>query len=175
MIEVEVKARFDLDRAQDILDLIGIYRVGLEDMVDIYFDTPALSLNDRGEALRLRKDASGSWCVFKGQHLSDVSRSRMELTIPCDFKMREVLNALGYKNIAVIYKTRKTFIFNDVEICLDTINQKSSFLEFEVMAKDESDIKRAEELIFETAALFGLGKDDFIHKSYLDIILGDSE
>lgn len=36
MIEVEVKARFDHDRAQDILDLLGIYKLGVERIADFY-------------------------------------------------------------------------------------------------------------------------------------------
>lgn len=88
--------------------------------------------------------------------------------------MCEILEVLGYKRIAAIFKTRETFLFNGVEICLDAINSKDSYLEFEVKVSDESKIPQAEELIRETASLIGLNQDDFIDSSYLELYFGEN-
>lgn len=84
MIEVEVKARVDHDRAQDILCLLGIPRVSVKAMTDTYYDTPALNLYSRGESLRIRQSIDGLELVFKGKRVSTDSRSRQEINTKID-------------------------------------------------------------------------------------------
>ena len=45
--------------------------------------------------------------------------------------MRKMLGALGYKTIAIVEKTRKTWLYKDYEVAIDSITNLGNFVEVE--------------------------------------------
>jgi adenylate cyclase class 2 len=110
---------------------------------DEYFTPPHKNFLDEEpitEWLRLRESKINSvnykkWhykngkSIYSDEYESEVGELRL---------MRKMFEALGYKTIAVVEKTRKTWLYKDYEVAIDSITNLGNFVEVEYKGKSES-------------------------------------
>lgn len=88
-------------------------------------------------------------------------------------EMRLALSeALGVE--AVVAKRRRLFLWNDVRIHLDDVEELGAFIEFEAMAQPGSDLSRENELLATLRERFELMEADLVAGSYCDLLLDGS-
>lgn len=99
---------------------------------NLRFDLPDASLRARGQVLRLRRDTEAR-LTFKssGQEQSGVlAREEIEFVVDDFEKARHFLEALGYREVIVYEKYRRTFDLEASLIMLDELPY-GNFLEIE--------------------------------------------
>jgi len=110
---------------------------------DEYFTPPHnnfLAKEPVSEWLRLRESNKNSINYKKWHYKNGKSThcDEYESEIGDIRLMRKMLEALGYKTIAVVEKTRKTWQYKDYEVAIDSITNLGNFVEVEYKGKLES-------------------------------------
>ena len=173
LFEVEIKAKIDnFDAIKEKLKKLGAIKKKDLKMGDIYFKHPARDFAKTDEALRIRKSNESNFLTYKGPKLDEITKTRneieMEITEPR--KLKKILINLGFIEVPKIRKKREIYELNDYKICLDEVDFIGKYIEIETEVKDENDrIKKTNELI-NFAKELGINKEDFIRKSYLELI-----
>jgi len=93
------------------------------------------------EWLRLR-DSSGKHSInYKNWHHDQSGKSNhcdeYETKIEDLNQLRKMLDVLNFKSIAKVDKLRKTWIYKDYEVALDSVKGLGDFVEIEYIGKDE--------------------------------------
>ncbi len=170
MLEIEVKARADHKNAKEKLSDIGAEMIGVQHHLDTYFNAPHRDFTNTDEALRIRSVNGRSVMTYKGKKLDTVSKTREEFETQVDGgNARNILLALGFEEAGLIRKTREVFTYNDLIICLDSVEGIGEFIEVEKIA--ESNIELHREQIFTFLEKLGIGEKDSIRTSYLEMML----
>jgi adenylate cyclase, class 2 len=68
----------------------------------------------------------------------------------------------------VVAKRRRLFLWRDVRIHLDDVEQLGSFIELEAVASPESDLAEEHRLIAELRQAFEIGDDRLVALGYAD-------
>lgn len=180
MIEVEIKTKL----SGDLLSFSGeegrwivskIESLGFSDcvhqkMVDTYYDSPDDCLSGRGMSLRVREykyGDTGNWLCFKGQKIT--GKSREEVDVQVGDGIHQLLENLGYKQVATVSKTRWKYTDNGIDVCLDSVEGLGTFLEIEEMSPEES---LGYALASITDIMEQLGYTELVDESYLEMTLG---
>jgi adenylate cyclase class 2 len=172
MIEVEVKARLDLAIARETLDRLGGEFVETEEHHDIYYNAPHRDFAQTDEALRLRRVNGHSVMTYKGKKLDSLTKSREELQTPVEWdETRLILERLGFTETAVVNKVRDVYKVGDITVCLDQVDSLGEFVEFELFS--ENSIEESRDRLFSLMGNFGLGPEDSIRQSYLELVKGE--
>ncbi|MHA1733514.1 MAG: class IV adenylate cyclase [Promethearchaeota archaeon] len=196
VIEVEIKVRLpDRDAVvREILSMGGRFK-GCLLQEDAYFDKPAgqPSFWKTDEALRLRvtRELEGSDfdpttrkvrrvvpdITYKGPKLEEKTKTRAEMRVVIGDAgtMREILAALGFREVIVLEKERETYEVEwrgrDVEVTLDRIQQlPGEFMELEVIAETDGEMVPARDQLLEFLAALGFSESDSIRESYLELV-----
>lgn len=192
MFEVEVKIL--LNNKEDIekkLKSIGGHYIISLIHDDTYFNMPKKLRNfyRTDEALRIRKsiefdkfnDSSKKrtdFLTYKGPKIDDSTKTRKEFDIKVDDgeKIIDVLKILGFREVYTVKKERELFgIEYDSEMLeilfdyLPDLNQY--FMEIESQVEHEDNIPKKREIIFNLLNKMGIGKEESIRKSYLELII----
>jgi predicted adenylyl cyclase CyaB len=85
--------------------------------------------------------------------------------------MMELLNLLGFEEVATVRKTRRVFFLSDAEITLviDQVDLLGCFAEIERVIADVSLVETAREMIKSQGIRLGLEKKE--NRSYLGMLL----
>ncbi|WP_340820087.1 class IV adenylate cyclase [Methanolobus sp. WCC4] len=170
MLEIEVKARADHQQAKELLTDMGAHFIGVQHHSDTYFNAPHRDFGNTDEALRIRSVDGRSVMTYKGKKLDTVSKTREEFETDVDGgNTRSILLALGFYESGVVKKIREVFKYEDMTICLDSVEGLGEFMEVEIGA--ESDIETHKKQIFSFLENFGIGEEDSIRTSYLEMVL----
>jgi adenylate cyclase class 2 len=167
MIEVEVKAKCDTGTKEKLASLGAIF-VGVENHLDVYFDSPIKSFATSDEALRIRVKETGAYLTYKGPKIDRETKSRMEETVAVDDaeRLEKILNALGFVRAGTVEKRRTKYILGEATIAFDEVLDLGTFLEVELLAdEDWSSMKKVAIDIMDQ-----LGLNDLIRKSYLELL-----
>ena len=165
MRNIEIKARLrDWARANETCVRIGAESQGDIQQTDTYFDIP-------DGRLKLREcDPGEDYLVF--YHRPDVAAVRgSDYHIePAGASMGQLLKqALGV--LGVVRKTRALWLWENVRIHLDRVENLGDFIEFEaVLSKDHDDADGFEKLTYLRDA-FEIRDDDLETGSYSDLLL----
>jgi adenylate cyclase class 2 len=89
---------------------------------------------------------------------------REEIELPVSQKIFSVLEKLGFKEAAVVTKTREMFSFESLLVCLDCVEGLGDFIEIE--SKDAAEKSR----IFSLLDRLGKDKDACTRRSYLELL-----
>ncbi len=180
MIEVEVKLPL-YRRSLTEKALIGLgFKAG--DLIresDIYFNSDFHDFIQSDEALRVRtsenlsKRTSRIYLTYKGRKVDNISMTREELETELadgDTAVR-ILKALGYQSMFHVNKLRQLYHGDNLTACVDQVEDLGSFLELEVIVKDES--QREEALDRIEQILKGIGSDmtETTRISYLGMLM----
>ena len=172
MIEIEVKARADHERIRELLTGLGARAIGVEQHCDTYYNAPHRDFSLTDEALRIRIVNRHAVLTYKGKKLDAVSKTREEFETDVDGDtMRSILLSLGFVESGVVKKTRAVFEFEDLMICLDSVDGLGQFIEVETMVESESDVVLHRTRVFEFLDKLGIGQEDSIRVSYLEMLI----
>ena len=78
----------------------------------------------------------------------------------------KILERLGYKFGIGINKKRRIARYNDLELCLDEIEQLGSFVEVEKLAGDEADVDKIQSELWSLLDKLGIKPGERVHKGY---------
>ena len=172
MIEVEVKVR-DWGNVEKQINALGGVLLGVEEHFDVYFNHSSRDFRNTDEALRLRKMSSRVELTYKGPRVGSISKTREEITLRVsDFDMcREMLKKLSFREVVEVFKVRRTYRLNGFKINLDNVMGLGRYVEVEVEAPSISDVPNVEGRVKELLEKLGFHKEQFIRKSYLELIL----
>lgn len=146
MIEVEVKLpihrRSTIERG---LAALGFEPGWLIRESDSYFTGSGHDFMTSDEALRIRESenlstaSSEAFLTYKGPKLDSVSNTRQELETRLESAAtgRQILSALGYRELAPVRKLRQYYHRDFVTACVDQVEQLGSFLELEILVERE--------------------------------------
>jgi adenylate cyclase class 2 len=145
---------------------------------DQYFAHPSRDFAKTDEALRIRTVGDKSLVTYKGPKLDSTTKTRREIELPLGpndadgSRFAELLEALGFKPVAIVRKTRRTCRIcvggDEVEVALDDVDQVGSFVELELQA-DDATLEAAKQSIAQLAAELDLGPQE--RRSYLEMLL----
>ena len=192
MIEVEIKAKVldPEELVKKFKNQEGEYKISFIHE-DTYFNMPE-GLRDfkkTDEALRIRKsieydkniDSSKQninyFITYKGKKLDKTTKTRNELETKLDNgdSVKEIFNALGFREIFTVKKERDLYEFNFkgyiIESLIDFIPiLKEHFIEVEIMSESNDRLEESKNILFEFLNLFDIKKEESIRKSYLELI-----
>ena len=172
MIEVEVKARTDLDYTRKLLEEQGARFVETEHHFDSYYNAPHRDFAHTDEALRIRSRDGKAFLTYKGKKKDSISKTREEFeTLVDPESMRNILLSLGFREYGVVEKERDVYKLNDFVIALDSVEKLGEFIEVELGAESESEIEQKSKRIFQFLKKMGIGKEKSIRKSYLELMM----
>lgn len=138
---IEIEAKFPLlnkNETVDILSQCGRIIERNNYQKDIYY-TPAhenfLKKNPISEWLRIRDTKDEKTINYKnwGNHNGNNKITCKEIEIGIDDYdgMIEMLNALDFKQIIIVEKTRNSFEYNNIIVSIDSIENLGDFIELE--------------------------------------------
>jgi adenylate cyclase class 2 len=179
--------RFEVEQKHPVNDVValvaqleqsGVRISAPVEQADRYFAHPARDFAKTDEALRIRTVGNRSFVTYKGPKLDSTTKTRRELELPLDpsdgdgSHFAELLEALGFKPVAVVRKRRRPFCIKwqgrDIEGALDEVDGIGSFVELELQA-DERDLDEMRATISSLASDLKLGPSE--RHSYLEMLL----
>ena len=177
MIEVEIKAKIDnIQEIETFLKDMNAKFIEQIREVDRYYQHPCRDFATTDEALRLREKNNEIKLTYKGPKLNKISKTREEFEINIDKKslntFHKILERIGFTLWGIVEKTRRIYQIEEITISLDQVKKLGAYIEFEIMVKSNSDIDQALKKIFALASKIGIKKEDYIRKSYLELVMG---
>ncbi len=140
-LETEVKVRLiDVERSEAFNALRSSGCTALGDVIhnDYYFTHPCINMSSLDEAIRVREEVSTStgktkyFVTYKGRRLGGAFKERLELEVEVSGKeIVEILEALGFKVLAVISKERSLFKCFNTLVTVDYLSNLGLFMEVE--------------------------------------------
>jgi adenylate cyclase class 2 len=172
MIEIEIKARADLDALRKKLRQEGAALERAVEQTDIYYNAPDRDFAKTDEALRLRNEGGQIFLTYKGKKLDAKSKTRKEVEVEvADLnKMEDILHSLGYKTTLRVHKAREIYNLDGAVVCLDRVDGLGDFVELETLAADEGAIADRRDWLIGLMRRLGV-KGDLIRESYLEMLL----
>lgn len=188
MLEVEIKAALGMlkkEQLQEAAKGMGFVQTDSLQEVDAYFNGNDRNFMKTDEALRLRScrdlnaGTSETFITYKGPKLDQLSSTRLEYeTAVGDLSvMRDLLTALGYREVFTVDKTRQEWKLPlaegraEVTLCLDTVAELGDYLELETLTESETQQKAAVESLLQLLDHFGVSRDLLTRKSYLELLM----
>jgi adenylate cyclase, class 2 len=161
---VELKARdASPERSLELCRMLGAEDRGEIWQRDTYFNVVS-------GGLKLREERPGRphLIQFDRDEVPHERESRYRIVAVEDGAvLREVLaGALGVR--AVVAKRRRLFLWRDVRIHLDELEQLGTFIELEAVAPPDSDLSHEHRLIVELRELLGITDERLIALGYAD-------
>lgn len=145
---------------------------------DEYLNDPLRDFAKQDKALRIRSNDGRYFMTFKGPCLDAVAKIRHEIEMPleseaCAKQLKQAFLGIGFVAVAKVSKRRETmsifFKEENVEICLDEVEEVGSFVEVELVIEDDGDVESAKQTLLSLAEQVGLSGP--IKTSYLELLL----
>ncbi|BEP16813.1 class IV adenylate cyclase [Pyrofollis japonicus] len=179
---VEVEAKIILPSCEELPRLeekLRALKAVLEDEVveeDTYYQHPCRDFAETDEALRLRATRSRSSMryevTYKGpKRVIAGSKAREEYTVRVDEpgEAARLLEALGFRPVAVVKKKRRYYRLGDIVFSLDDVEGLGCFLEAEY--RGEGGVNEASNEINKALETIGAAGYPRTAKSYLELLL----
>ncbi len=182
---IEIEIQVTVEDTKDLLSFLesqGTFQWEKQ-QIDEYFSPTSnnfLDVRPVKEWLRLR-NAGGTCSVnYKNWHYDENGKSNhcdeYETKVENSDQMKHILTALGYTSIAIVDKIRKTWLYNDYEIALDSVKNLGEFVEIEYVGKDtEVDPKKIADEMVEFLKEHNCGKIEKNYVGYPFLILFPEE
>jgi len=145
---IEIEIQVNIENVQPLLSFLeteGTFKHEIR-QVDEYF-SPAhddfLALRPVSRWLRIRQTEKGNSLNYKNWYFDEAGKSsnycdEFETKIEDVAATKKILEALNFKNIVIVDKTRKIWEFEDFEIAIDSVKDLGNFVEIEYIGKDEN-------------------------------------
>lgn len=188
MLEVEIKADLGELKKEEIQGSaaeMGFVPADSLQEIDIYFNGNDRNFIKTDEALRLRScrnlttGSSETFITYKGPKLDQKSSTRQEYETAVGnlAVMRNLLTALGYKEVFTVDKMRREWKMPSadgkaaVTLCLDSVAGLGDYLELETLTKAEGERDAAVEQLLQLLDKLGISRDHLTRKSYLELLM----
>lgn len=167
MDNIEVEITVNIEHSKPLIEFLkkNAELKSEERQIDEYF-SPAhrdfIKVRPVKEWLRLR-DENGKYSInYKNWHYNEQGKSfycdEYESKIENLDKVKKILENLDFKFLVKVDKVRKTWIYKDYEIDLDSVKELGDFVEIEYIGKEEVDPKKTTEEMVDFLKNLGCGK-----------------
>ncbi|HHQ44689.1 MAG TPA: class IV adenylate cyclase [Candidatus Altiarchaeales archaeon] len=163
-VEAEVKAYW-MGSEKQLKDLGATY-ISTVTQSDTYYRHPCRDFKKTDEAFRIRDQDGHLFITYKGPKLDEETKSRIEYEHPVTKEFEKIILALGFEKAGTVAKQRKTYLFQDIKICIDSVECLGGFIELESNTLDDR------EKMFRILEKLGISKKDTIRESYLELLEG---
>jgi len=176
MENIEIEIQVKIEKSQQLVEFLNKNaKFKFEDhQIDEYF-TPShrdfTSVRPVDEWLRLRDSSGKIFITYKNWHRDENGKStycdEYELSIEDIGRMKKIFQALNFKNVAVVDKTRKSWDYENFEISMDSIKGLGDFVEVEYKGSGENiDPKKIVSEMIKFLKGIGCGKIERNHVGY---------
>lgn len=142
----EIEVRVKIENSENLLNFLKEKATftGEKHQIDKYF-TPAhrnfLGIKPASEWLRLR-DSSGKYFItYKNWHYEADGKSHFcdeyETKVDSLGQLEKIFGVLNMKEVVVVDKVRRTYIYQDFEIAIDSVKNLGDRVEIEYKGKTE--------------------------------------
>ena len=83
---------------------------------------------------------------------------------------QKLLEALGYRPLAVVDKVRRTYRLGEVTLCLDEVTDLGGFLELELLVPGEEQREAAVARLLALLEALGISRERLSRRSYLELL-----
>ncbi len=168
MLEIEVKSPCsDLKPVEQRLKEMGATFIEERMEEDTYFDHPCRDFGETDEALRLRRVDGELTLTYKGERIGEETKIREELSTGVGTgACGQILKSLGFSEVGTVIKNRKIYLVDDIEVCLDTVQNLGTFVELEISGEDPGKERKR---LFQMMELLGL--EENVRLSYLELLM----
>ncbi len=168
MNNVEIEIQVNIENSKSLIDFLeknGQFK-SEEHQKDEYFSPTHrnfIEVRPVKEWLRLR-DSDGKYSInYKNWYFDEDGKSRhcdeYETKVEDLAQIKKILEVLNFKSIVKVDKIRKTWIYKDYEIAIDSVKELGDFVEIEYINKDEKvDPKKVTEEMINFLKSIGCGK-----------------
>ena len=130
---------------------------------DIYFKVP-----DGRLKLRIINSQSGELIFYKRKESKKIRVSNYIISRTKDFKNLSEILSVNFEILVIVKKKRKIFIFDNIRIHLDKVENLGEFLEFEIVYDNYEQAKKQMKFLIN---YFKLNRNNFINNSYSDLLI----
>ncbi len=168
MNNIEIEIQVKIENSKPLIEFLE-KNAGFRSenyQIDEYF-SPAhrnfIGVRPVKEWLRLR-DSDGQYFInYKNWHSNEDGKGcycdEHETKTEDLAQIKKILEALNFKSIVKVYKLRKTWIYKNYEIAMDSIKELGDFVEIEYIGKEEKvDPKKITEEMVAFLKDMGCGK-----------------
>ena len=158
MLEVELKVRVQaLDPVRENLIRLNARFLSRVHEHDLYYNAPHRDFGITDEAVRIRYSDDNAVVTYKGPKIKKFglkAREEVNFAVESGTSFETMLERLGFTLTTDVNKWRETYSLGNASISLDTVDELGTFVEIEVMTKnDESNpTKEIEKLAKEIGA-----------------------
>jgi predicted adenylyl cyclase CyaB len=168
VINIEIKAYYEwTPGTYDILKDIGATFQKVEMQTDHYYGV-------NGGRLKIRERSPGDPQLIqyfrddeKGPKLSKYALVTLRNMKVVKKKMEEEHGISG-----VVKKHREIWLWQDVRIHFDQVDNLGNFIEFEAVIQEEAEQEANEKKVKELMKVFGIKEKDLVKGSYVDLLYG---
>jgi adenylate cyclase, class 2 len=168
---LELKARdADPERSLEVCEGLGAEARGVLVQEDTYFN-----VFQRRLKLRREEGATTHLIAYERADVAGQRESRYRTVEVSDAPELQAALAAVLGIAAVVSKTRRLLVLEDVRIHLDRVEGLGSFIEFEAVAPPGGiDLAGCEARLTDLRGSFGIADADLIGASYCDLVLAGS-
>lgn len=170
-LEIEVKAYADdLKSVEENLKKMGAHLLEVVHEIDTYFNHPNRNFAETDEALRIRASDGHTFLTYKGKKVDpkSITREEIEVALGGVNPAQQLLEKLGFNQVADVEKVRKKYELGEFTICLDDVKGIGTFVEVEVNPTGELFEELRNRVI---TLLEDLNLKKYERKSYLELLL----
>ena len=166
----------DLDALKEKLTEKGCKFGDLLVQEDRVFLLPGVTLDNFSPGdtvLRLRKSGGETLMTLKMHAGGDLDKIEYETVVMDYMGARNILESMGYEEISFVQKERAVEKYEDMEICLDRVDELGSFVEIEVTLPDSdktTDSEAVQEKLWQFLASLGVQSEDQVFHGY-DVLM----
>ncbi|MBU4204815.1 class IV adenylate cyclase [Patescibacteria group bacterium] len=147
MENIEIEIQVNIENSKPLIDFLAenAHHKSEKRQIDEYF-SPAhrnfLEFRPLKEWLRLRNSGGNYSINYKNWHFDENSKSsycdEYETKIEDINKIRKIFDVLNFKQVVLVDKLRKTWIYKDYEISIDNVKNLGDFVEIEYIGNNEN-------------------------------------
>lgn len=148
MNNIEIEIQVKIENSERLLEFLKQNAAFKSEkrQVDEYF-SPAhrnfLEKRPVSEWLRLREEAGKYSLNYKKWHFDENGKSldycdEYETKIEDIETIKKILNALNFKSLTIVDKSRKIYIYGNYEIALDSVKNLGDFVEIEYISNEDN-------------------------------------
>ena len=167
----EIEVKFPLKNQQAVAAFLNQHAQQIasdKSQKDTYFTPPHkdfLAVDYPYEWLRLRKtekDTILNYKHFYPENVKTIDYCDEFETLVDHTVIHNIFNQLQFKELVTVEKTRSTWMFKDVEIAIDEVNELGSFIELEITTHFD-DLKEAKNYLYALVQEIGadIGEEDY--------------
>jgi adenylate cyclase class 2 len=172
MREIEVKARLrDKETFLELAAKKGIVFGEPFTQEDDTYESEIPKDTSKWNIFRIRKQGNKTILTMK---YAASSRSRdnheRETTIGSAEEVIGMLDRVGYTFGVRVRKTRQTAKYNDLELCMDEVEELGSFVEVEKLVGETADVDQIQTELWELLVSLSIGPNDRVHQGYASLM-----